>query len=186
MSPAAPSFVVTPPAGTYNVVIFATAGSAIGPASVHDRHRWWRRRIAHAMRAAAAATVRPRRRGWSSRSAGRQWRAPYRVELAGRPAAPSWCPPSARSRRPTGRRTLHRHLLRPRRGGSTCGISPSAEVSFAVGTPAPPGTPPPAGSGPRTPDPIAGQPGSPSTVAIAAAASVVWRCGRSARRRVPR
>src|SRR6476646_185133 len=27
------SFVVTPPAGTYNVVIFATAGSTIGPAS---------------------------------------------------------------------------------------------------------------------------------------------------------
>ena len=43
--------------------------------------------------------------------------------------------------------------------GNTCGTSPSAEVSFAVGTPAPPGTPPPAGSGPRTPDPIAGQPG---------------------------
>src|SRR6185436_20226190 len=27
------SFVVTPPAGTYNVVIFATAGNQIGPAS---------------------------------------------------------------------------------------------------------------------------------------------------------
>ena len=43
--------------------------------------------------------------------------------------------------------------------GNACGTSPSAEVSFTAGTVTPPGTPPPAGSGPRTPDPVAGQPG---------------------------
>ena len=45
--------------------------------------------------------------------------------------------------------------------GNTCGTSPSAEVSFTVGAPPAPGgpTPPPTGSGPRTPDPVRGAPG---------------------------
>jgi len=44
--------------------------------------------------------------------------------------------------------------------GNTCGTTPSAEVSFTAGTTTPGGTPPPpGGSGPRTPNPVAGQPG---------------------------
>jgi len=158
------SFVVTPPAGTYNIVIFATAGSAIGPASNTASVTVGGGGGPGAPCAPTqATTVTASASGmnvtvsWTP-VAGTQG---YRVEFSRTPGGTelvSTVPASQTSLSGvapfTG--TFYVRVV----SGNACGTASSQEVSFPVGTTPPPGggTPPPTG-GPRTPDPVAGAPG---------------------------
>jgi hypothetical protein len=157
------SFVVTPPAGTYNITIFATAGNQVGPPS-------------------NTASVTVGGAGGSPTPCAPPAATTVTASAQGLVASISWTPVAGTlgyrvefSRTPGGTELVSTvgpaqtslQGVAPFAGtfyvrvvsGNTCGTSSSAEVSFTAGTPAPPGTPPPVGSGPRTPDPIAGQPG---------------------------
>jgi hypothetical protein len=159
------SFVVTPPAGTYNIVIFATAGSVIGPASNTASVTVGGGggpgvpcAPTQAPTVTAAASGMTVSVNWTA-VAGTQG---YRVEFSRTPGGTelvSTVGPGQTSLQGvapfTG--TFYVRVV----SGNACGISPSAEVSFTVGTTTPPppgGTPPPSG-GPRTPDPVPGAPG---------------------------
>ena len=156
------SFVVTPPAGTYNVVIFATAGNQVGPASNTATVTVGGGGGSPTPCAPpAATTVTASAQGmvatvnWTAVAG----TAGYRVEFGRTPGGTELV-------QTLGAAQTSLQGVAPFPGtfyvrvvtGNACGTAPSAEVSFTAGTVAP-GTPPPAGSGPRTPDPVAGQPG---------------------------
>jgi len=158
------SFVVTPPAGTYNVVIFATAGNQIGPAS-------------------NTATVTVGGGGGSPTPCAPPAATTVTAAASGLVVSVTWTPVAGTlgyrvefSRTPGGTELVQTlpagqtslQGSSPFAGtfyvrvvtGNACGTTPSAEVTFAAGTPTTPGGPtPPTGSGPRTPDPVRGAPG---------------------------
>jgi hypothetical protein len=158
------SFVVTPPAGTYNVTIFGTAGSVVGPAS----------NVATVTVGGGSPTgpcAPPQATTVTASASGMlvnlSWTAVagtlgYRVEFsrtAGGTELVSTVPASQTSLSGVAPfvGTFYVRVV----SGNTCGTAASAEVSFQVGTTPPPGgTTPPAGQGPRTPDPVPGQPGT--------------------------
>lgn len=156
------SFVVTPPAGTYNVTIFATAGSQVGPASntaTVTVGGGGGSPTPCAPPAASAVTASVQglvvSLSWTA-VAGTQG---YRVEFGQFPGGTQLVQTvSAAQTQLQGVAPFAGTYYVRVVAGNACGTSTSPEVSFQAGTTTP-GTPPPAGSGPRTPDPVAGQPG---------------------------
>jgi len=159
------SFVVTPPPGTYNITIFGTAGSTVGPPSNTASVTVGGSGGSSTPCAPPAATT------VTASASGMvvtlNWTAVagtlgYRVEFSRTPGGTELATTVG-----AGQTTLQG--VAPFVGtfyvrvvsGNACGTASSREVSFDVGTTPPPGggTPPPAGQGPRTPDPVAGQPG---------------------------
>jgi hypothetical protein len=158
-------FTVTPPPGTYNVTIFATAGNQVGPAS-------------------NTVSVTVGGGGGSPTPCAPPAATTVTASAQGMVVSVSWTPVAGTvgyrvefSRTPGGTELVQTvgpnqtsvQGVAPFAGtfyvrvvsGNTCGTTPSAEVSFTAGTTSP-GTPaptPPTGSGPRTPDPVRGAPG---------------------------
>ena len=151
------SFVVTPPAGTYNVVIFGTAGNQVGPAS-------------------NTATVTVGGGGGSPTPCAPPAATTVTAAASGLVVSINWTPVAGTlgyrvefSRTPGGTELVQTlpagqtslQGSSPFAGtfyvrvvtGNACGTSPSPEVTFTAGTPPAPGGPtPPTGSGPRTPE----------------------------------
>jgi hypothetical protein len=157
------SFVVSPPAGTYNLVVFTIVGSQLSsPSNTVSVTIGAGGGSPTPCAPPAATTVTASAQGLV---ASISWTpvagtVGYRVEFSRTPGGTELVqtlPASQTSLQGVApfAGTFYVRVVT----GNTCGTTPSAEVSFTAGTVTPPGTPPPAGQGNRTPDPIAGQPG---------------------------